>query len=226
MSVNMLKVCGGDLICVYQSVPLSSFAPGRLVDVSCLWNHSKAGISLLLLVPVRVLASIVRPRQNWGLSSPHGAGMCCVWGRDGLRVSCPPSYPQLQASLFWGVGRGSHSMWDISSRFWPGFEPMTPVLEDGILTTRLLGKSLSLCYLVTWVALLKPYVSQSPLWQQSRQSLQTTPLFTGLRWKFKVTNFLKIDASRLPALPSHWTFPDMPDSQPRRQIPLRLEALL
>ena len=49
-------------------------------------------------MPVRVLASIVRPRQNWGLSSPHGAGMCCVWGRDGLRVSCPPSYPQLQAS--------------------------------------------------------------------------------------------------------------------------------
>ena len=40
-------------------------------------------------------------------------------------------------------------MSDISSRFSPGFEPVPPALEDGILTTRLLGKSLSLCNLVT-----------------------------------------------------------------------------
>lgn len=40
-------------------------------------------------------------------------------------------------------------MWDISSRFRPGFEPVPLALEDGILTTRLLEKSLSLCYLVT-----------------------------------------------------------------------------
>lgn len=124
----------------------------------------KAGISLLLPVPVRVLASIVRPGQNWGLNSPHGARMCCIWGRDGLRVSCLPPTPALGLTFCWGGEGLPQHVGYYFQVLTSGFEPVPLALEDGILTTRLLEKSfLIFCYPVTWSSIAELYVSQSPL---------------------------------------------------------------